>query len=175
MVIRPERREPADREDQEVEGGAGRGRTGCHKFKQQLTFRVKVCGNGPLATRICIAVSERREAPSDTRSPLRPSRKGFTRESNAAPRDANRMGTRKNEKERDASRRGRRLNCSLNGMPDLLIIRCRRLPTLLSSLACHFVSLSSNGSCPLIFGAPLLSPRSVITSTNALGIAFRKN
>lgn len=51
---------------------------------------------------------------------------------------------------RDASRRGRRLNCSLNGVPDLLIIRCRRLPTLLSSFACHFVSLFPNESSPMI-------------------------
>lgn len=39
--------------DERDEGGR---KEGCHKFKQQLTFSVKACGNGPLATRICIAV-----------------------------------------------------------------------------------------------------------------------
>lgn len=43
-------------------GKKKRRRTGCHKFKQQLTFRVKACGNGPLAMRICNAVSAERSA-----------------------------------------------------------------------------------------------------------------
>lgn len=53
----------------------GWGWTGCHKFKQQLTFRVKVpCGNGPLADTYLYRRegTERREAPSDTRRPFRP-------------------------------------------------------------------------------------------------------
>lgn len=54
--------------------------------------------------------------------------------------EGEKTGERKNEKERDASRRGREVKLfSQRGMPDLLIIQCRRLPTLLSSLACHFV------------------------------------
>lgn len=40
--------------------GKKKRRTGCHKFKQQLTFRVKACGNGPLAMRICNVVSAER-------------------------------------------------------------------------------------------------------------------
>lgn len=93
MVIRLEWGGMESRSTGEKTEGIGkekeRRRTGCHKFKQQLTFRVKACGNGPLAMRICNAVSAERSAAlcSTRRSSFWPSRRGFTRRVRA---DANR-------------------------------------------------------------------------------------
>lgn len=70
-------------------GKKKRRRTGCHKFKQQLTFRVKACGNGPLAMRICNAVSAERAAPRskpvfNTKRPVLAKRIHAPRESRCA-------------------------------------------------------------------------------------------
>lgn len=117
-----------------------RGEADCHKFKQQLTFRVGGFPQAGAQRCICIAVQ--------SRSVARWKRcvqcaRVCARTLRRKERNDRQKGKRK--KEHDTSFEGYRLNCSLNAVPDLLIIAAAAGYLYYYPLSiCHFIFLLEN-------------------------------
>lgn len=122
-----------------VESGEAE-RADCHKFKQQLTFRV---GLFPQNRHTYLYRGERPYKVSfGTAAPWKRCMHASLRSVGTRRKEWNDRRKGKRKKEHDTSFRGYRLNCSLNAVPDLLIIAAAAGYLYYYPLSiCHFIFL----------------------------------